>query len=545
MALCFRAAGVFSGQGIGGAWFSLLRGFNCFFPAPRTSPETAREKKFRNSGNLPPEIPCKEGEAGSVPGCRTAGPLDEKTMQTPEASQTGPPTSRQASASSRPHLKSPTPALALLCAALAILPAGRSAAGETNSIRHGETKPGQISQAGELDFWIFSGVSNDLVSAAMVVTAGPGNRPRLDIFDPDGFHIARTYGATNTAFTNLRLEKSGDYAIVPQAEDLLETFGYSLSLLSLNSTNLIEPGDGEAALEFGVAIGGRINDAADRDAYMFWGESNRMVILTLTVTNGPGHYPHLDAFKPDGSYAASTYGGSNIVFFWFRVVESGFYSVVVRAEDLLEMFSYRLTIHQTGGGNLTDPGDGPEAILPGETRRARITVGDFDLFTFSAIARDHLIVCLNRLTGTDATADPWLTLVDPEGFVVGQTSGPEATLGNLSARKTGVHTVIVHEAGMTGEFDYELSLLQWPITPPSSGINQYLAALESDGQIFLRWSASATNLHLESTPSLSPAVWRPETNSAPELLSGYLYVNEGPATNTQKFYRLKSTNAAP
>ena len=155
-----------------------------------------------------------------------------------------------------------------------------------------------------------------------------------------------------------------------------------------------------------------------------------------------------------------------------------------------------------------------------------------------------------------------MRLMAPDHQIVDTRTGSSNQIVSTCLHQTGWYQVVLWTTGLLEAFEYDLSLLQHPIAPLSSGTNQFLAVYHcQDNRVYVRWSASAANYRLYSAATLAPCVclerdintncirvasfpdWQPVTNT-PYRIADHLYVDEGfPSPGSMKFYRLICTNS--
>jgi hypothetical protein len=245
----------------------------------------------------------------------------------------------------------------------------------------------------------------------------------------------------------------------------------------------------------------------------------------------------------------------------FRLAKTGTYVFVVVAGDVATSYDYNLCMVKNPGPNYPDPGDPPWFLLPGTTVTGRITRGDLDAFGFRVIRGDSFRVTLKVLSGSGTY--PVLQLLAPDSSVL-QTSSASgsASVSRRCLPDTDIYQVFIYDNGLNEEFEYSLSLVQWPVVPPSEGTNQYLAIYQCNGEVTVRWPTDSPGFTLFSAPTLGPCTyftgicdpdpytprtqtichpnWTPVTN-APYTFADHFYVDLG-VPNGIQFYRLICTN---
>src|SRR2546422_345853 len=74
--------------------------------------------------------------------------------------------------------------------------------------------------------------------------------------------------------------------------------------------------------------------------------------------------------------------------------KSGTYTIGVIDGGLDEAYDYLLSLTVLGANNLREPGDGAEALVPGQITSGHISPADYDTFTFTANSNDVIYVTL-------------------------------------------------------------------------------------------------------------------------------------------------------
>jgi hypothetical protein len=145
---------------------------------------------------------------------------------------------------------------------------------------------------------------------------------------------------------------------------------------------------------------------------------------------------------------------------------TGTYLVLVASFDagLDGSGTYRLTLAKTPGPITVSTGDEGGPIGSGTMETGTIQRGDLDVWTFTATAGDRIALHLGDILDTDDFR-PWLRLYAPNGVVLGNTSGVNASaLDGAVAPVTGTYLVLVasFDAGLDGSGTYRLTLAKTP-----------------------------------------------------------------------------------
>jgi hypothetical protein len=179
-----------------------------------------------------------------------------------------------------------------------------------------------------------------------------------------------------------------------------------------------------------------------------------------------------------------------------------------------------------------------------------LSPGDLDAFEIKAIAGDTLDVALRITAGTGRNLV--LHIYGPDAELSDTVSGPtRARIRLQCVNQTGAYTLVIHDDGYNEAYDYQLTLDQYPVVPPSDGLNQYLAICDCTNRVVVRWETSAQPLGfvLEANPSVDGATlpqWMASPNWTPvvapfEVIADHFYFTESP-TNATRFYRLNKAN---
>jgi hypothetical protein len=216
----------------------------------------------------------------------------------------------------------------------------------------------------------------------------------------------------------------------------------------------------------------------------------------------------------------------------------------VRDDGGNESFPYALTLIRCLGSNITDPGEGPYALAPFETRGGSITVGDMDAFSFRAIFGDSIRLSLQKTGGPGQGLV--MDLFGPDCTLVASVAGATSSQLRIAcpANQTGNYMVRIRDDGGNEIFTYALSLTQYPVLPLSSGNTQYLAIFQCTNHIFVRWQTNSPGFRLESNPAVDGPTWTP-VMTAPTVIADHFYVDEGVMTNGTRFYRLHCPTCPP
>src|SRR5256885_1931188 len=95
--------------------------------------------------------------------------------------------------------------------------------------------------------------------------------------------------------------------------------------------------------------------------YTFSAVSNSVIYLTVLKTNGPGNYPYLYLYDPDGEVITAGTGNALLTQAPnLRLNKTGLYTVAVLDDGSYESFDYTICVITIPGPNFPDPGEGAD-----------------------------------------------------------------------------------------------------------------------------------------------------------------------------------------
>jgi hypothetical protein len=244
-------------------------------------------------------------------------------------------------------------------------------------------------------------------------------------------------------------------------------------------------------------------------------------------------------YGPNGALIGSDFGAA-VGEVTTRATNSGTFLVVIANNDYYNNAGcgfYVLTLARTGGAIVVSPGDEGGPLIGAGTYSGDITLGDLDLWSFTACAGDILAVTATESSQTNAFA-PWVRLYGPTGLLIGSSFG--ATAGTVAVRATNSGSFLLvignndyyNNAG-SGTYLLTINGLSDGLKlcmPVASGTNAILAGV--GGQ------SNATYILYTHTDVAAPfASWTPwRTNQFDAF--GVLYQTNQLSPPEQRYYRL-------
>lgn len=335
----------------------------------------------------------------------------------------------------------------------------------------GATHAGRLAQAGQIDTWTFAANQGDYVAVSVGKGAASGDfAPWVRLVGPGNVELTGNAGS-EVAQVARTIPATGQYSVTVASGDTrrIGTGDYRLSFVKAPGESTVSPGDEGGVLTNGGASTGRIT-LGDVDVWTFPASQGDYVILSLaegapaTVTSE--FAPWLRVIDPSGDLL--TNGASPAVQQYNAPARTtGTYTVIVASGDggRNGVGDYRLTLVRAPGATTVPAGDEGGALTNGVTHAGRVTMGDLDVWTFTATQGDYLALSLAQ--GDPATVSaafsPWLRVIGPTGALLENDAGRVAQV-DRTAPLTGTYHVVVGtaDAGRDATGDYRLTLARAP-----------------------------------------------------------------------------------
>src|ERR1039458_3600057 len=316
-------------------------------------------------------------------------------------------------------LKCNSMSLAALSAVLLFsLPIVVSAQG---ALTNGLAERGAISAAGQTNTWTVTATQGDRITVQIAkLSGGVTFTPMITLFSPDGTPQGTSSGAT-AARLDIQPTVSGTFTVVVGDANHTGTGSYQLQLAQTPEPFMVPAGDDGGALTNGANNQGTIN-VGDLDQWSFAANSGDRIALQLAKLSGSATFnPMIELFDPNGTRLAvssdPTAARVNI-----QAEVSGTYRVLVSAQSPGGSGGYQLQLAQMPEPFMVPAGDDGGALSDGVDADGTITLGDLDLWTFTASPGDHITLQITKLTG-GVTFTPMIELYGPNGLEKGLAHG--------------------------------------------------------------------------------------------------------------------------
>jgi hypothetical protein len=330
---------------------------------------------------------------------------------------------------------------------------------------NGSNHTGSI-HVGDLDMWSFSATAGDAIIIG-IGEVGPDStfRPWIRLKSPTGQNLgsqANVLAAQIEAVATV----TGVYTVVVSTGDvgLASTGDYTLTLALAPGAFTISGGDDGGAMTNGSNHAGSIH-VGDLDMWSFSATAGESIIIGIGEVGLDSPFrPWIRLKSPTGQNLGSQ---ANVLADQIEAVATvtGVYTVVVSSGDvgLSATGDYTLTLAKSPGAFTISGGDEGGAMTNGSNHAASIHVGDLDMWSFSAVAGESIIIGIGEV-GADSPFRPWIRLKSPTGQNLGSEANILATQIEAVATVTGVYTVVVSsgDVGLSATGEYTLTLAKSP-----------------------------------------------------------------------------------
>ncbi|MFO1450345.1 MAG: immunoglobulin domain-containing protein [Opitutaceae bacterium] len=328
------------------------------------------------------------------------------------------------------------------------VPAGDEGGALTNGGNHDGT-----TLVGDLDAWTFTAAINDgILLRVGKVSGGSSYAPHLRLYGPDGALIKDDADLNDVAITH-RATLAGTYTVVVNGYYAGNAGTYRLTYHKVPGTLTVPVGDEGGPMVNGQSYTGTIG-VGDIDTYTLAAAVNDSLLFRVGELSGGNSFsPHLRLYGPDGALIRDSAGTDDAAVV-HRATLEGVYTVVVNGYYAGNTGTYRLHAVKAPGAFSVPVGDEGGALVNGENHEGTITMGDLDVWSFTAAVNDYVFLRVGETSGGNAFY-PHLRLYGPNGALIGdQSENAEAAISHR-ATLAGTYTVVVngYYEGNTGGYN--------------------------------------------------------------------------------------------
>jgi hypothetical protein len=349
------------------------------------------------------------------------------------------------------------------------------------------TTLGSIDLPAEQDSYEFAGVAGErvILSAGEGAAATPTFDPQIILNGTTGAQLQSSTGVS-TAYIETVLPTTGTYGVVIKEFNNNTTGDYRLHFVKLPFTaNPTDPFDGDGkVLASNSTTTAAIATAGDIDLYSFTAAVGDRIVLSMGegLAAVTGFDPYLALYSPTGAQLQTDVTATS-AFIEVTATTAGTYNVLAREYNNDTTGDYRLHFEKLPFvGNATDPadGDGKALVSNTTTTGAIATIGDLDLYTFSAAVGDHVVLSIGEGAAAVTGFDPDITLYSPTGALLQTTTGTVSGFIDAPITAAGTYTVLIREYNNNTTGDYRLYFDKLPFagsaTDPADGDGRALVS---------------------------------------------------------------------
>lgn len=330
---------------------------------------------------------------------------------------------------------------------------------EGGAMVNGAAHPGTNS-LGDIDMWSISANAGDRI---MVRVGTTGFRPYLLLYSPTGTQLA--VGAGNgsgdtDALVDATAPANGNYTVVIESYYANGTGPYTINLAKSTGAFVVSPGDEGGDLINGAATPGQIAKG-DLDLWRFNANAGDNISIRI---GSSALRPWLRLYGPSGvlfreSFATSSAETDTLVS--GRATNSGTFLLVAQSYYHSLSSPYTLTLARMPGTYVVSPEDEGGALGNGLAHLATNSLGDLDLWTFTASAGDYLALRIGA-----PGYRPWLQLYGPDGALIQEALGASGAHRDaaifVQATNTGNFTLLQQSVYYDGVGPYTLNFARFP-----------------------------------------------------------------------------------
>ena len=361
-----------------------------------------------------------------------------------------------------------------------IVPPGDEGGALTNGANHLGT-----TSNGDEDIWTFTAnVGDNITLRCGELTGSASYNPYVRLIGPTGVLIAAD-NDTSDSFINYRATNSGIHTVIVGAWFRGQTGTYNLRYVKAPGAFVVPSDDEGGPLTNGGNHLGT-NSIGDEDMWSFTAAVGDNITLRCGEVAGSSAYnPYIRLYGPTGVLVTSDNDASDS-YINYRATNAGSYTVVVGSWFPGHTGSYNLRFVQAPGNYVVPGGDEGGVLTNGGNHTGTNTLGDEDIWTFTANSGDDIILRCGELAGS-ASYFPWVRLIGPSGIAVGSANDNSDSYVNHRATNSGTYTVLVgsYFPGQTGAYSLRYLKVPGPFIVPPGDEGGGLTGSNNEGAITL------------------------------------------------------------
>jgi hypothetical protein len=346
---------------------------------------------------------------------------------------------------------------------------GSSCGPEGGPLTNGATHCGTIAGAGEVDTWTFTAIAGDRIAVHLGEVIDQNDfRPWIRVLAPNSASLGSSSGLAAAVLSDIIAPSTGTYQVLVASYDAAfdGTGTYRLTMTHTPGPITVSAGDEGGPLTNGALHTGQIF-TGDVDVWTFTANANdRIGVNVGEIVDDNDFRPWIRVWAPNGASLGSTAGVAATTLSDLIAPVTGTYLVLVSSYNngFDGTGTYRLTMTHTPGPITISAGDQGGPLTNGGLHTGEITVGDLDIWTFTANVGERIAVHIGEITDNDDFR-PWIRVWAPNAASLGSESGTDAAaLSDMIAPATGTYLVLVasYDSGFDGSGTYRITMTHTP-----------------------------------------------------------------------------------
>jgi hypothetical protein len=322
---------------------------------------------------------------------------------------------------------------------------------------------------GDVDVWTFTATAGDRIGLHIgEIVDNNDFRPWIRLWAPNGATLASQSGTDAAVADGVLAPVTGTYLVLVASFDsgFDGTGTYRLTLAKAPGAVTTSGGDQGGALTNGAIHTGEIVQG-DVDLWTFTASAGDRIGIHIGETLDTDDFrPWIRLWAPNGAVLSSNSGVTAAVIDGTVATVTGTYTLLVGSFDsgFDGTGMYQLTMTRTPGPITVSAGDQGGPLTNGVLQTGTITLGDVDVWTFTATAGDRIGLHIGEIVDNDDFR-PWIRLWAPNGAALASQSGTDAAaVDGVVAPVTGTYLVLVSsfDSGFDGTGTYRMTLAKAP-----------------------------------------------------------------------------------
>ncbi len=323
---------------------------------------------------------------------------------------------------------------------------------EGGALTNGANHAG-VTLNGDEDMWSFTAAVGDNITLRVgEVTGTASYYPYIRLFGPTGVQVSFQNDASDS-YINYRATNAGIYTVVVGCWFAGHSGTYNLRYVNTQQPYIVPADDeGGPLVNGGNHTGTTL--VGDEDLYSFTAAVGDNITLRVGELTGTGSYnPYLRLIGPTGVLIDFDNDASDS-YINHRATNAGTYTVLVGSWFAGYSGTYNLRLAKTPGEYTVPLGDEGGTLVNGGNHAGVTSIGDIDMWSFSAQAGDQIILRCGETAGT-SSYNPFISLIGPTGTPIAFDNDDNDSFISFVATNTGVHTVLVGSwfAGHSGTYN--------------------------------------------------------------------------------------------